>query len=811
MLNKASVYVLIFLVSLTSYAPVAHANRLTEGLSALWNRYNPLKKVEPIALPAKAPKAPVKPQEPHVSVAAATQVVKEASLKRTHGYVEDGLNNVTNDFLQNTYGRVRTNMNGESVSYGDAIGLDDAAEKLTLALSSQTVEGAVIDAAVGAGKTTSVYRLQELIQLGKVPKDLLHGQVISVNLSHATATDEAAFMAALDMIPVLRDAKGQAVKGPVILHLQRTEGLISRDGDQFSDDIDKLIMNAKRKFAGKREVKFIVEVNSDDLVKVQKKNPFLKANLSSIHLSHISDSKVIRVARQYARGIEKERGIYISDEMIRKAMDVARRFYADMAPPGIVVRILDKSAASKEMANANTSILTRHLQDKINDLEEKLVQAQSLSGREARRLKSVLPYEIKIVKQSIAKIEAANKAATDAQTEIAQLLKKYGIKDGSEISEARLKKIKMSPEDSQRYIALNREANTLSEHDIARFVNRERDVAIEDVLGRSKLTFDNIVDAMKKRVIGQDHAVERLAALAMRVVDRYRKAAGQPLGVVWLTGPPGSGKTSGAYAVADIAFKGKLVRVDMAEFKEAHAVSKITSTSPGYAGYGDGNTVLDRLIKECSDGCVLLLDEVEEAHRAAVEIWVSAMGDGILRSGEGKSVNFGKILIIATTNKVDNVPVNTSLEQMKILLGKAMGLAPKILNRIDDVIPYNSINAETSQHIFGKLIDDFNKDFLSKDMIRLKVYDGARAHMAKLFQEELKRAAGQLDKSARDINRIFERLIARSVNSMRSQGKYVTSQGRQVDSMDLQDGDLIVMRRVFNANKQPELIFEIVK
>jgi ATP-dependent Clp protease ATP-binding subunit ClpB len=801
MRTKASIHVLILLASMTAFTSQAEANRLTDGLLALWNKLKPAatKNADPVT-----PKAPAK-VSPTVAAAETAQSVKAVSLKRVTGYLEDGLNNKTNNLLKNTYGRV------QSTNYGETFGIDEGVEKLTLALigSSDEVQGAVVSGAQGVGKSQYAYRLQEKIQQGKVPPDLLHGQVIGIDMAHPSVTDEATLLAALDKIEAPKFANGTVSKGPVILHFERTEGLLSRDGEQFNDDIDKLILLAKRKFAGQREVKFIVEVTSKDLSIVKKKNPFLNKNFTFIHVAQVSNSQVVKIVRQYAKGIAEDNKTIITDDVIYKAIDLAKRYYADMAPPSSVIRLLDKAAGAKRITNADPELLTRKLQDEVEELQEQLARARTLRGRNARRLVNQLPVEIKAKQQAIAKMMAEHKVIEDAQATQAAILSKYGVKNGAEMTDAQLAKIKMKPADATAFIAATQRANTVQESDIARVINRERGVAIEAVMGKTTLTFDNVVAAMKKRVIGQDHAVERLAALAMRAFNPDKPAGTKALGVAWLTGPPGSGKTSGAYAIADIAFKGKIVRVDMGEFKEGHSISKITSTSPGYTGYGDGNTVIDQLIKECSDQpCVLLLDEVEEAHRNAVNIWVAAMGDGTMASGEGKKFDFRNVLILATTNSVDNVPVTTSLEQMKILLGKAMDLPPKILNRIDDVIPYNALNMETSQHILSKLIDDFNNNMAEK-MIRLKVMDGARTHMALIFQQEMKRAAGNLDKSARDINRVFQRFIADPIVSIRTSQKYKTSLGRQVE-MSVTDGDLIVMRRTFVDGK-PEIIFEVMK
>jgi ATP-dependent Clp protease ATP-binding subunit ClpB len=268
-------------------------------------------------------------------------------------------------------------------------------------------------------------------------------------------------------------------------------------------------------------------------------------------------------------------------------------------------------------------------------------------------------------------------------------------------------------------------SETVTEEAIAEVVYRWTNIPVNKLIEGEKEKLINLEENLKHRVIGQDHAIKLVSEAILRQRSGI-KDLNSAIGSFLFLGPTGVGKTETAKALAEVLFddENKIIRFDMSEFMEAHSVSKLIGSPPGYIGYNEGGQLTEAVRRKPYS--IVLFDEIEKAHPEIFNLLLQVLDDGRLTDSQGRVINFKNTVIIMTSNIGSSYLLeNDTNANDKVMDLVRMSFKPEFLNRIDDIIIFNNLNKEVQRKIVAKLLTNLN-DRLVRNNILIEFSNNVR-------------------------------------------------------------------------------------
>ena len=443
------------------------------------------------------------------------------------------------------------------------------------------------------------------------------------------------------------------------------------------------------------EIQVIGATTIEEYRKHIEKDPALERRFQPVTVEEPAEGEAIEILRGLRPNYEKYHRVSISDEALRAAVELSKRYISDRFLPDKAIDLMDEAASRKQLKGYQVPENLEKLQKEIADLAE-----------------------------------AKENAIKEGDFE-----KAGAIQRGQEEQEKKL----------QRQRANLRKKNAskglmVGEEDVAEVVSGWTKIPVQRLAEKESLRLLKLEKTLHKRVIGQEEAVAAVA----KAVKRGRvglKDPNRPIGSFLFLGPTGVGKTELSKALAEAVFGSEqaMIRVDMSEYMEKHSVSKLVGSPPGYVGYGEGGQLSEKVRR--NPYSVILFDEIEKAHPDVFNILLQVLDDGHITDSQGRKVDFKNTILIMTSNagaqsivapkKLGFGSVDDEKHDYEVMKSRVMEevrrlFRPEFLNRIDETIVFHSLNKEHIRSIVNLLLNVFVKRCKEQMEITMKVQNTAK-------------------------------------------------------------------------------------
>ena len=595
------------------------------------------------------------------------------------------------------------------------IGRDEEIRRTVQVLSRRTKNNPVLIGNPGVGKTAIVEGLANRIISGDVPENLLKKQLLSLDMGAlmAGASFRGQFEGRLKAIlKAVKDSDGK-----IILFIDELHTLVGAGKGEGSMDAANLL----KPMLARGELHCLGATTLDEYRQYIEKDPALARRFQPVYVDEPTVDDTISILRGLKEKYEGHHGVRIADAALVSAVKLSNRYITDRFLPDKAIDLIDEAAARVRIEIASKperlDEVDRHLmqlkieqqalkKEKDDESKKRLADLEKLIKSVEEESKG-LTEQWHAEQQKMRGLSDAMAALDAAKAEVATAMRNGDYEKASALQYGKI------PELEEQIHKMNADAKeyktVLPEH-IAAVVSKWTGVPADRLNAEEQSKLLNIEDALRKRVVGQDHALGVIA----RAIRRSRAGLSdprRPMGSFMFLGPTGVGKTEVAKALAEYLFNDDtaMTRIDMSEYMEPHSVSRLIGSPPGYVGYEQGGVLTESVRRRPYQ--VLLFDEIEKANPDVFNVFLQILDDGRLTDGQGHVVNFTNTIIIMTSNLPDMDAVKKHFR-------------PEFINRIDEIVFFNPLGKDVMAGIVKIQLGGLEKR-LAERRIDLNITDKA--------------------------------------------------------------------------------------
>ncbi|EIQ2578263.1 ATP-dependent Clp protease ATP-binding subunit, partial [Listeria innocua] len=574
------------------------------------------------------------------------------------------------------------------------IGRENEIQETAEILSRRTKNNAILVGDAGVGKTAVVEGLAQAIVAGKVPETIQDKEIYSIDLSSLEAGTQYRGSFEENIKQLVEEVKAA---GNIILFFDEIHQILGT-GATGGEDGGKGLADIIKPALSRGELSVIGATTQDEYRNTILKNAALARRFNDVVINEPTAADTLRILQGVKELYEKHHHVVLPDDVLKAAVDYSIQYIPQRTLPDKAIDLIDMTAAHLAAKNSQTDVET--------------------------------------LDQRLKKLEAAKEAAIKAE----DFTKAADIKKSIEETKQKIK------ETDQK------EKITATIDDVAQSVERLTGIPVSDMGANDIERLKNLDKRLKSKVIGQDEAVEMVAKAIRRNRAGFSEGD-QPIGSFLFVGPTGVGKTELAKQLALDMFgnENAIIRLDMSEYADRTAVSKLIGTSAGYVGYEDNaNTLTERVRR--NPYSIVLLDEIEKADPQVLTLLLQVMDDGHLTDGQGNVINFKNTIIIATSNAgFGNESLSGDEQRDQSLMDKlAPFFRPEFLNRFNGIVEFSHLTKQDLSQIVDLMLSDVQKT-LAKKSIKLEVTKAAKDWLMEQGYDE---AMG-----ARPLRRVIEQQI----------------------------------------------------
>jgi len=604
------------------------------------------------------------------------------------------------------------------------IGREDEIRRVLQVLSRRTKNNPVLIGEPGVGKTAIAEGLANRIIAGDVPENLKHKRILSLDMGALIAGAKYRGEFEDRLKAVLKEV--QESDGEVVLFIDELHTLVGAGAAEGAMDASNMLKPA----LARGDLRCIGATTLDEYRKHVEKDAALERRFQPVLVEEPSVEETISILRGLKEKYEVHHGVRITDSALVAAATLSHRYIADRFLPDKAIDLVDEAASMLRIEIDSMPVELDEVERRLKQLEiERQALKKEKDDQSIERLQQVEKEIANLAEQSqslrshwqmekeiISRIRSIKEELDQVRTQASQAERDGDLARAAELKYGRLPELEKNLQQANaNLIELQRDLQMLKEEvtdeDIAQVVAKWTGIPVSRMLEGEREKLLQMEERLHRRLIGQDQAV-------VAVSDAIRRArAGlqeqhRPIGSFIFLGSTGVGKTELARALAEFLFDDEhaMVRIDMSEYMERHAVSRLIGAPPGYVGYEEGGQLTEAIRRR--PYAVVLLDEIEKAHPEVFNILLQVLDEGRLTDNKGRTVNFSNTLIILTSNIGSQLIMEKSQQiteanrerihqEIALQVGELLKhqLRPEFLNRIDDVIVFHALTRDNLRQI----------------------------------------------------------------------------------------------------------------
>jgi ATP-dependent Clp protease ATP-binding subunit ClpB len=705
------------------------------------------------------------------------------------------------------YGRDLTEM-ARQKKLDPVIGRDAEIRRVIQVLSRRTKNNPVLIGEPGVGKTAIVEGLAQRIVAGDVPEGLKDRKVVALDLGSMVAGAkyrgefEDRFKAFLKEI--------LAAEGQIILFIDELHTLVGAGGAEGAVDASNMIKPP----LARGELRCVGATTIDEYRKHVEKDPALERRFQPVRVGEPTVDDTVAILRGLKERYEVHHGVRIQDAALVQAATLSHRYIADRFLPDKAIDLVDEAASRLRMEIDSLPVEIDEVERRILQLEIERQALQKEKDADSRARLERLQAELARLREDSVRMklhwQKEKELISDLRTLTRSIdllkIEEEGAQRANDLAKAaelrygRIPKIERQIQDAQAKLAVvQKDVKMLKEEvdaeDIASVVAAWTHIPVSKLLGSERDKLLRMEELLRRRVIGQEEAIAAVSN-AVRRARSGLQDPNRPIGSFIFMGPTGVGKTELARALAEFLFDEEtaMVRIDMSEYMEKHAVSRLIGAPPGYVGYEEGGQLTEHVRRK--PYTVVLFDEIEKAHPDVFNVMLQILDEGRLTDGQGRTVDFRNVLVIMTSNlggalihetlqkHPDLAPGDAGYERMRGQVNEMLRgqFRPEFLNRVDEIVLFHSLRREEIRKIVDIQLDRV-AGYLEKRRVALRLTDKAKDLLAR---EGYDPAFG-----ARPLKRAIQRRVSDALASQILAGAVPEGTSVVGDVNDQAPGDLV--------------------
>jgi ATP-dependent Clp protease ATP-binding subunit ClpB len=710
-------------------------------------------------------------------------------------------NRVTSQSAEETYNslsKYAKNLNqlANDGKLDPVIGRDEEIRRILQILSRRTKNNPILIGEPGTGKTAIAEGLAHRIVKGDVPENLQNKIIFSLDMGALIAGAKYKGEFEERLKAVIKEVTSS--DGEIVLFIDEIHTLVGAGGGQGAMDAANILKPA----LARGELRAIGATTLDEYQKYFEKDKALERRFQKVVVNEPDTESAISILRGIKDKYETHHKVEIKDSAIIAAVELSQRYISDRFLPDKAIDLMDEAAAKLRMEINSKPEELDALDRKVMQLEIEIEAIKRENDKE--KLKS-LKEELANFKEKRNEINAkwmSEKEIVDRVQSTKEKIEKYKLeaeraeRDGNYglVAEIRYGKIKIEEEklaEYQKEVELNQENSLIREEvtseDIAEVVAKWTGIPVQKMLQSDKEKLLSLEKELHNRVVGQDEAIEAVAD-AVRRSRAGLQDSKKPIGSFLFLGTTGVGKTELAKALADYLFddESAMTRIDMSEYQERHAVSRLIGAPPGYVGYDEGGQLTEAVRRKPYS--VILLDEIEKAHPDTFNILLQVLDEGRLTDNKGRVADFRNSIIIMTSNmgahiiqeNFENIDmaardavIETTKTEVISLLKK--NIRPEFLNRIDEIIMFTPLNQEEVTKIVRLQINALSNMLKEKNILLSATEEAISSLSTKGFNPQF---------GARPIKRVIQKEVLNYLSKEILAGNISAQSNILLDSFD---------------------------
>ncbi|MEN8124059.1 MAG: ATP-dependent chaperone ClpB [Bacteroidota bacterium] len=726
--------------------------------------------------------------------------INEKDLNTTITELRKG-NKVTSQSAEDTYNALNKyakNLNqlANEGKLDPVIGRDEEIRRILQILSRRTKNNPILIGEPGTGKTAIAEGLAHRIVKGDVPENLQNKVIYSLDMGSLIAGAKYKGEFEERLKSVVKEVI--SAEGDIVLFIDEIHTLVGAGGGQGAMDAANILKPA----LARGELRAIGATTLDEYQKHFEKDKALERRFQKVMVDEPDTESAISILRGIKDKYETHHKVQIKDSAIISAVELSQRYISDRFLPDKAIDLMDEAAAKLRMEINSKPEELDVLDRKIMQLE---IELEAIKRENDKKKQESLKEELANIKEKrneinakwisekeiVDKVQAAKENIENykLEAERAEREGNYGLV--AEIRYGKIQKEEEKLEQLQNELEKNQENALIKEEvtseDIAEVVAKWTGIPVQKMLQSDRVKLLQLEDELHKRVVGQEEAIEAVSD-AVRRSRAGLQDSKKPIGSFLFLGTTGVGKTELAKALADYLFDDEtaMTRIDMSEYQERHAVSRLIGAPPGYVGYDEGGQLTEAVRRKPYS--VILLDEIEKAHPDTFNILLQVLDEGRLTDNKGRVADFKNSIIIMTSNMGSHIIQenfeNIDMDNRDVVIEKTKNevvdllkkqVRPEFLNRIDEIIMFTPLNQEEVTKIVKLQLHSLTTMLKGKN-IKFSVTDEAIKSLAeKGFNPQF---------GARPIKRVIQREVLNELSKEILAGNISAQSNILLDAFD---------------------------
>ena len=644
------------------------------------------------------------------------------------------MNFENNDELKdvlNKYGRdITKNVLDNKVD--PVIGRDEEIRNVVRILSRKSKNNPVLIGEPGVGKTAIVEGLAQRIIKGDIPSSLKNKTIWELDLGALVAGAKYRGEFEERLKAVLKEIKDS--DGNIIMFIDEIHMIVGSGTDGAMD-----VSNMLKPMLARGEIHVIGATTLNEYRKYIEKDGALERRFQKVLVSEPNVTDTITILRGLKERFEIFHGVTIKDSALVSAATLSDRYITDRFLPDKAIDLVDEACATIKMQLESMPVELDELTRKIMSLE---IERQALKKEKddisKKRIDEIDEKLVTMKEQEVdlrSKWESEKEAKTEinkkkeeleqAKFALAQAENNYDLEKSAMLRHGKIPALEQELKKLQEESKSNILSDVVDEESIAGIISRWTHIPVSKLVSSEKDKLLHLFDRLKTRVIGQDNALKLVSEAIIRARSGI-KDPNKPIGSFIFLGPTGVGKTEVAKSLAYELFDDErhMIRIDCSEYMESFNVSRLVGAPPGYVGYDEGGELTEAVRR--NPYSIVLFDEIEKAHKDVFNILLQIVDDGRLTDSQGRLVDFKNTIIIMTSNLGSEYILDNEDNANELVMNELKNtFRPELINRIDEIIVFNSLKQDVIGEIVDKVIKELN-DRLQQNYIRVEITNTVR-------------------------------------------------------------------------------------